>query len=166
VSPEELVAAFLEAWSNQDADAFGPLCAPEVGYEDPTLSEPIDGANAIVEHAARLWRAVPDGRLETTGPMLAAQTGAADAVYVAAPCKLLGSHRGPLDELPASGRFVIIHGVVIATAADQRLTRIRVFFDRYDAAQQLGILPAPGTLGEKALLMLRGFGLRMRGESP
>jgi hypothetical protein len=25
---------------------------------------------------------------------------------------------------------------------------------------QLGVLPRPGTLGEKALLMLRGFGLR------
>ena len=165
MSPEELVAAFLEAWSAQDADAFGPLCAPEVGYEDPTLPEPIDGAGAIVEHAARLWRAIPDGRLETTGPLLV-QQGGPDPVYVAAPCKLLGSHRGALDELPASGRFVIVHGVVMATAADERLTRIRVFFDRYDAGQQLGILPAPGTLGEKALLMLRGFGLRLRGESP
>jgi steroid delta-isomerase-like uncharacterized protein len=165
VSPEELVAALLDAWSKQDADAFGPLCAPEIGYEDPTTTEPVEGANAIAEHAARLWKAIPDGRLDTTGPMMVQQERP-DPVYVAAPCKLLGSHRGPLDELPASGRFVIIHGVVIATAADQRLTRIRVFFDRYDAAQQLGILPAPGTLGEKALLMLRGFGLRMRGESP
>ena len=160
MTPEELVAGFLAAWSQHDADAFGPLCAPEVSYEDSTTPEPIEGAIAIVEHAERLWRAMPDARLEATGPTLT------DGTYTAAPCKLLGSHRGPLDELPASGRFVIIHGVLMAQVEDGRLARIRVFFDRYDAAQQLGILPAPGTLGEKALLMLRGFGLRVRGELP
>ena len=37
---------------------------------------------------------------------------------------------------------------------------MRGFFDLYDVATQLGVLPARGTLGEKALLMLRGFGLR------
>ena len=160
MSPEELVAAFLDAWNAQDPDGFGPLCAPAVGYEDPTTPEPLEGAAAIAEHAARLWRAIPDGRLERTGPVLTGEG------YLAAPCKLLGSHRGALDELPASGRFVIVHGVVVASAADERLTRVRVFFDRYDAGQQLGILPAPGTMGEKALLMLRGFGLRLRGETP
>jgi steroid delta-isomerase-like uncharacterized protein len=160
VSPEELVAGFLEAWTAHDADGFGPLCAPEVGYEDPTTPEPVEGAGAIAEHAARLWQAFPDARLEATSPTLT------DGRYVAAPCKLLGSHRGSLDELPASGRFVIVHGVLVAEVQDSRLTRVRVFFDRYDAAQQLGILPAPGTMGEKALLMLRGFGLRIRGELP
>ncbi|MCW3065429.1 MAG: hypothetical protein JWN32_2601 [Solirubrobacterales bacterium] len=160
MSPEELVEGFLAAWSAHDGDAFGPLCAPEVSYEDATTAEPIEGASAIADHAERLWRAIPDARLESTGPNLT------DGRYVAAPCKLLGSHRGPLDELPASGRFVIVHGVLMAEVEDGRLTRLRVFFDRYDAAQQLGILPSPGTMGEKALLMLRGFGLRLRGESP
>jgi hypothetical protein len=35
-----------------------------------------------------------------------------------------------------------------------------VFFDLYGAATELGVLPRPGTLGEKALLMLRGFGFK------
>ena len=41
-----------------------------------------------------------------------------------------------------------------------RLLRVRAFFDLYDAATQLGILPGRGSLAEKALLILRGFGLR------
>ena len=41
-----------------------------------------------------------------------------------------------------------------------KLLRVRAFFDVYGAAVQLGLLPGRGTLGEKALLMLRGFGLR------
>jgi hypothetical protein len=38
-----------------------------------------------------------------------------------------------------------------------------VFFDAYGAAVQLGVLPARGTLSERALLALRGFGLRLDG---
>ena len=34
----------------------------------------------------------------------------------------------------------------------ERLWRVRAFFDVYDAAVQLGVLPARGTLGERALL--------------
>ena len=34
----------------------------------------------------------------------------------------------------------------------ERLWRVRAFFDLYDAAIQLGVLPARGTLGERALL--------------
>ncbi len=37
---------------------------------------------------------------------------------------------------------------------------MRAFFDVYGAAVALGVLPKPGTLGGRALLLLRGFGLR------
>jgi hypothetical protein len=79
---------------------------------------------------------------------------------VAAPAKLLGTHRGPLEGLPATNRFVVVHCVFYCELEHAKLLRVRAFFDLYDAATQLGILPARGTLGEKALLMLRGFGLR------
>ena len=44
---------------------------------------------------------------------------------------------------------------------------VRAFFDLYEAGVQLGILPARGErLGERALLMLAGFGLRGRAPAP
>ena len=46
----------------------------------------------------------------------------------------------------------------------ERLWRVRAFFDAYDAAVAARrAARARGTLGERALLMLRGFGLRARG---
>ena len=45
---------------------------------------------------------------------------------------------------------------------DGEVRRARGFFDLYDAATQLGLLPARGGLGETALLLLRGFGLKRR----
>ena len=79
---------------------------------------------------------------------------------MAAPCKLLATHRAPLDGLPATNRFVVVHCIFYCEIRRNRLLRVRGFFDLYDAATQLGILPGRGTMGEKALLMLRGFGLR------
>jgi steroid delta-isomerase-like uncharacterized protein len=154
VTVDELIDGWEAAWSGKDAGAFEPLCAPGVHYEDPLTAEPLEGADAIGGHAERLWAAFPDARLERTGARLT------DERYVAAPSKLLGTHRAALEGLPATNRFVVVHCVWYCELRRSRLLRIRGFFDLYDAATQLGVLPSRGTMGEKALLMLRGFGLR------
>jgi hypothetical protein len=43
---------------------------------------------------------------------------------------------------------------------DYGIRRARGFYDLYEAATQLGLLPRRGGLGESVLLLLRGFGLR------
>jgi hypothetical protein len=50
--------------------------------------------------------------------------------------------------------------VHVVELADGRVRRARGFFDLYEAGIQLGLLPGRGSLGETALLLLRGFGLR------
>ncbi len=72
----------------------------------------------------------------------------------------MATHKAALEGLPATNRFIVVHCVFYCELQSERLLRIRAFFDLYDAATQLGVLPSRGTLGEKALLMLRGFGLR------
>jgi hypothetical protein len=96
--------------------------------------------------------------VETTGARLT------DGRFAAAPCKVLGTHRGEVEGLPPTGRFLVMHAVLYCEldAQRERLWRVRAFYDAYDASVQIGVLPARGTLGERALLMLRGFGLRSR----
>ena len=55
---------------------------------------------------------------------------------------------------------MVVHAVVYAELREGRLLRARAFFDVHDAGMQLGLFPKPGTAGHRALLMLRGFGLR------
>ena len=64
--------------------------------------------------------------------------------------------------MPGTGRFLVLHGVHYVELADGRVKRARGFFDLYDAAVQLGLLPARGSLAETAVLLVRGFGLRPR----
>jgi ketosteroid isomerase-like protein len=142
------------AWSGRDLAAFMPLCDPGVCYEDPLCPEPLDGSAAIAAHARRLWDAFPDARVNRTGARLAS------GPYACAPCKVLGTHRGPLGRLAPTGRAVEVHAVVYAEVRDGRLLRVRAFYDVWATARELGLLPRPGTAGERALLLLRGFGLR------
>ncbi len=158
-SIDALLDRWEAAWCGRDASAFAPLCDPAVQYEDPVARTPLIGADELAAHAERLWRGFPDARLERAGERLADLDGR----FVAAPCKLAGTHRGALEGLPPTRRFVVVHAVVYAELRAGRLLRVRAFFDAYEAAVQLGVLPASGTLGERAMLMLRGFGLRSRG---
>ena len=151
---DELFDGWERAWSGRELDAFEALCDPDVHYEDPLTPEPLEGAAAIAVHAERLWTAFPDARMQRTGDRLN------QGPYVAAPCKVLATHRREVAGLAATNRFVIVHAVLYCELRDERLLRIRAFFDLYGAAVQLGVLPRPGTMGERALLMLRGFGLR------
>ena len=126
--------------------AFEPLCHAEVHYEDPLTAQPLRGADAIAARAARLWAAFPDARLHPTGPRLT------DGTYVSAPGKLLGTHRAPLEGLAATNRALVVHVVCFAELRDDRLFRVRAFFDAYGAGVTLGVLPRPGTLGGLSLI--------------
>jgi steroid delta-isomerase-like uncharacterized protein len=154
MSADSLMDGWEAAWSGRDTTAFAALCTPDVHYEDPLTGEPLEGPAELGRHAARLWAAFPDARLERTGERLS------NGRYLAAPSKLLATHREALEGLPPTNRFVVVHCVFYCELSDDRLRRVRAFFDLYDAAVQLGVLPGRGTLGEKALLVLRGFGLR------
>jgi ketosteroid isomerase-like protein len=151
---DELFDAWERAWSGRDPRGFESICAPEVHYEDPLTPEPLIGPRNLARHAKRLWAAVPDARVNSTGARLT------NGTFACAPCRLLGTHTGPLGRIHPTGRAVEVHAVVYAELEERTLLRVRVFFDAYAAAMSLGVLPRPGTAGERALLMLRGFGLR------
>jgi SnoaL-like polyketide cyclase len=136
---------------------FEFCCTPDVSYEDPVAVEPLRGVEALDEHAAVLRAAFPDLGVEATSPPLVRGT------HACFPWRAIGTHRGDLGTmLPATERFVTIHGLHYVELSDGLVRRARGFFDLYEAATQLGLLPSRGGLGETALLLLRGFGLKRR----
>ena len=150
----QLARRWAEAWSG-DPDAFAAVCTADVGYEDPLVVEPLAGTGALADHAHRLRVAFPDLRLELTGAPLA------DLAHVCLPWRMRGTHRAEVAGVPASNRPLDLVGIHYAELADDRLRRVRGFFDLYAAAGQLGLVPPRGSRGEAVALMLRGFGLRM-----
>lgn len=149
---DRLAADWTAAWAVEGG--FAACCSVELTYEDPIAAQPLAGLAGIEGHAARLRAAFPDVRLEQTAPPLLR------GGHACVPWKLLGTNRGELAMLPATDRFVTLHGIHYLELTDGRVRRARGFLDVYDAAIQLGLLPARGGWGEQALMLLRGFGLR------
>lgn len=148
-----LAERWRSAWLAGTPEAFGGCCHVDVYYEDPVEPEPIEGLAAVATHAARLRTAFPDMRIESAGPEIVAGD------HACVPWRFVGTHRGEVGTLPASGRFLTIHGVHFLELRGGDVRRARGFFDLYEAAVQLGLLPKRGSLGETALMALRGFGL-------
>lgn len=156
VATDDLIDAFQSAIAGRVRPAFAACCAVDVHYEDPLSGGPLEGLDALADHAARLWAAFPDVRVERAGERLT------DGRFIAAPIRVHGTHAGSLPRLPASRRALSVYALLYCELepADERLWRIRAFYDAYESGIQLGVLPKPGSAGERALLMLRGFGLR------
>lgn len=151
LTPDSLADRWIDAWRTGE---FARVCTVDVHYEDPATRNPLSGLGVLEAHWRGLRDAFPDLRVDRTGPRVG------DDHYACVPWRAVGTHRGPLAALPGSNREVTLHGVHFIELTDGRIRRARGFFDLYEAAIQLGLLPGHGSLGETALLMLRGFGLR------
>jgi SnoaL-like polyketide cyclase len=151
---DELAVRWRAAWQGA---GFEGCCTPDVSYEDPVAVDPLRHVDELDRHAATLRGAFPDLRVEATAPPLAR------GEHVCVPWRAVGTHKGDIGTiLPATDRFVSLHGLHYLELVDGQVRRARGFFDLYDAGTQLGLLPARGGMGETVLLMLRGFGLRRR----
>jgi len=151
---DALFDGFNAAWTSREAAPFAAVCVDDVHYEDPLTAAPLVGVGSLAAHAAELWAAFPDAQVSATGARIAG------GAFACAPCRISGTQRGPLGRIAATRRRVEVHAVVYAELREDRLWRVRAFFDLYGVGTQLGALPKHGTAGERALLLLRGFGLR------
>jgi len=149
---EALAELWLRAWTTEGG--FADCCTAAVSYEDPLTAVPLTGGSEIDEHAALMRRAFPDAAVEPTAPMLVG------GGHGCIPWKLTGTHEGEVGPLPPTEKGLSLHGLHYVELKDERISRARGFFDLYEGAIQLGLLPQRGGPGEAALLMLRGFGLR------
>ncbi|HLW95167.1 MAG TPA: ester cyclase [Solirubrobacteraceae bacterium] len=156
---DQLADEWEAAWSSGDARSFLALCAPDLHYEDPVTSAPLQGVAALSEHAERLWRAFPELHLERAGERLS------DGRFAALPVRVRGRNTGDLDGLPASHREISVHAVFWCELdlGRTRMWRVRTVFDAYGAAVSLGLLPRPGSLRNRAILALQGYGIRLGG---
>src|SRR5262249_13228797 len=106
-SHEALLDAFQVALVGRDRPRLHEVCASDLHYEDPLCSRPLAGPDELADHISRLWQAFPDARIERLGERLG------DGRYISAPVRLRGTHTGDLGTIPASGRVLDVHAVLI-----------------------------------------------------
>ena len=121
---DELIDGWEAAWSGKDAGRVRRAVRAEHPLRGPAHRRAARGpGRSSARHAARLWAAFPDARLERTGERLT------DGRFVAAPSKLLATHRAALEGLPGDQPVrrralrLLLRAAARAAAARPRLLR-------------------------------------------
>ena len=149
-------SAWQAAWDQGRVEVLDELLSPGYVRRRGPAAAPQD-REQFKNSVRAIREAFPDLEIQPTSPPLFR------GAHACVPWRALGTHRGDIGQtLPATDRFITIHGLHYLELSDGSIRRARGFFDLYDAATQLGLLPSRGGLGETALLILRGFGVRRK----
>ena len=148
----EFAERYGEVWNSQDAELIEPLVTEDIVWLDPALSEPARGVGEVKEFMRTSWIAFPDLRF-TPGPMWLDPHE--DSMTWA--WRMEGTNSGPLEPpgFAPTGRRIDIDGIDVWDFVDGRIQRYRAYYDMALVAQQLGVMPSPGSRGERVGVMLQ-----------
>jgi len=156
---EDFGHRWLAAWNAHDGEAVAALCTEDVEFFDPAIRT-VRGRPAVADWVRACVRAFPDLRFEEPEPVYLA----ADRPKVIAPWRMIGTNDGPIDPpgFAPTGRAVVLDGVDHWTFRDGLVAVYRADYDSHGLIVQLGLAPAPGSRGERALVLLQRAGARMK----
>ncbi len=143
---------YAEAWNSHDAEQIEPLVTEDIVWLDPALPEPARGVGEVKEFMRTSWAAFPDLRF-TAGPMWLDPHE--DSMTWA--WRMEGTNSGPVEPpgFAPTGRRIDVDGIDVWDFAEGRIERYRAYYDMALVARQLGVMPSPGSRGERVGVMLQ-----------
>ena len=149
---DDFLQRWTEGWNGHREEPLLKLMTPDIVYDDSAWPRTMRGHADVREFLGHTWRAFPDLRFELVdGPFLHPS-----APQAAVHWRGFATHSGPIDPpgVPPTGRRVEFTGFDFHQYRDGKVARLVITFDMADIARQLGLLPAPGSAGEKAMAAL------------
>ena len=142
-----------EAWNSRTAEQVTALCAEDVSWEDPLTDVPERGRQAVSDYLGSVWRAFPD--LHFTWPE--GPYASFDGIKLALHWRVTGTMLGPMDPpgFAPTGRRIELDGIDLLELRDGLVCAYFGVFDARGIAQQAGLLPAPGSGGERVAVALQ-----------
>ena len=138
MTPDALVKTwFEEVWNQGKEDAIDRLMAPDALIHDlPTADgAPMVGPAAFKPFYQRFRAALPDVRIQVVRTVV-------NGEFVAAHCRVTGTHSGDTLGVPPSSRSVSFSGMAIARVRNGQIAEGWNCFDFLTLYQQVGVLPA------------------------
>jgi steroid delta-isomerase-like uncharacterized protein len=145
----EFVARWLDAWNSHEADRVLAFLTEDVEVRDDSWPRAMRGLGDVREFLEALWRAIPDMRFELLeGPFVIPGEHGASFRW-----RGTGTFTGVMDPpgFAPTGRPWDVDGADFQQYRDGRICKLRVVFDMMTVARQLGVMPASGSRGERAL---------------
>jgi steroid delta-isomerase-like uncharacterized protein len=152
-SPVELAREVFEGVLNRrDADALVPYWAEDIVEVFPTGT--LRGREQVRAYFAETFAAIPDFHIE-------AERIAGDDETVFVKWRLTGTFSGgPWSGIEPTGSRVDLHGMDCFTIRDGLVAHNHVIYDGASFARQVGLLPAEGSVADRA--MTAAFNARTR----
>jgi steroid delta-isomerase-like uncharacterized protein len=147
-----------KAWNSHVPEEVTSLCTEDVLWDDPLTEQPERGRAAVAEYLRAVWRSFPD--LEFTWPE--GPFASFDRSKLALHWRVTGTMLGTVDPgFAATGRRAEFDGVDLLELREGLVCAYQGFFDARDVAQQIGVLPAGGSAGERVAVALQRLGTRI-----
>jgi steroid delta-isomerase-like uncharacterized protein len=157
---EEFAERWAAAWNSHRPERVLELMTEDIVYDDSAWPQTMRGQADVREFIDFTWRAFPDLTFDAVGSPLLAADGPRAAFW----WRGQGTNSGPIDPpgIPATGRRVEFEGADFHEYRDGKVARLRIVFDMADTGRQMGLLPGPGSVGERALVLTQRIRARLR----
>lgn len=131
---KETVRRFLQAYNEQDMEAFRDFLAPGMTYHNPARPDLHDPDNWIAYHS-QVTASYPDRRIS-------AEAMVAEGDLVVLRYTFRGTHlgRSPSLDFPATGKAVAMIGVTIQRLSAGKIIEVWEQWDLYGLMHQLDML--------------------------
>jgi len=138
---KDLSTAYFNAWNAHDSAALSATFATDGIYSDPSVGE-ASGKNPET-YAEHVWNAFPDLKFELTS------YAEISATKLLAEWVMTGTNLGSLNNLPPSGKTILLKGVDIIEVAKDGIKSVTGYFDSKVVPMQLGldVIVQPKTVG-------------------
>jgi steroid delta-isomerase-like uncharacterized protein len=142
-----------KAWNSRVPEQVTSLCSEDVVWDDPLTERPERGRQAVADYLRSVWHAFPD--LEFSWPE--GPYAAFDGIKLALHWHVSGTLLGPLEPpgFAPTGKRAELDGVDLLELRDGLVCAYNGFFDVRGVAQQIGVLPARGSRGERMAVRLQ-----------
>ncbi len=124
----------LEFWRTGDVGLARQAYTADVQRRDVSGGAPANGPEEVAAYVSQVREGFPDFALQITRSFMAGEE------FVQC-WTTTGTQRGSFLGIPASGRFVELHGVTVGRLRDGRIADEEVWFDQVSLLRQLGVLP-------------------------
>jgi len=117
-------------------EAFVKRLDTKTIWESDTFPAPFVGHDGARQFVKLYLTAFPDLHLDVEAILPAGES------HVVVRWRSSGTHKGPLANIPATGRKGGVHGCTVMEVKNQKIAHAWVYFDNAHLLRQLGVLPA------------------------
>lgn len=155
----ELVERYEACWQARDLDGFLACHTEDAVWEMPLIypAGVARGHGAIAAECRRVWRALTDLRA-STHELFVSLDGARAAQWWTVRGILTGAVDPP--GYAPTNHPVEMTGVSIWELRGRRLARVTEYFDTTAVGRQVGLMPVPGTIGDRIAIVLQRLAAR------